>query len=945
MAYVTGQRYISEAEPELGLGQVLETTPRTVLLGFPATATTRQYAIANAPLTRLRYLPGDYVEDTAGKRWKVLRVSEINELLHYQVAGLAEPLPETGLSAHLGLSEPLKRLEAGQFDAPGWFLLRRQALQALGFIESTPLLGLCSGRTELLPHQLHIAYQTAIRPAPRVLLCDEVGLGKTIEACLILQQQLFSGLASRILVLVPETLVHQWLIELLRRFNLRFTILDEERCQALTELNPANPFESEQLVLCSTALLRDDHWRSAATAAGWDLLVVDEAHHLACAGSADEQQDYVNLQQLAEHIPGLLLLTATPDQAGLQNHFALLQLLDPQRFHDFGAFASEQERYASLAALLDPLAELPALATEDRHRLLSALKELATDDGLRALLQSCHDTVGHDQLQNLARDLLEALLDRHGTGRVVFRNTRRTISGFPPRRLHACPLPLPELYRGCAGELYPEQQFLHDDVWLKEDPRIRWLLALLQERRNDKFLLICSNRATASTLEAYLRLHRGIRSTVFHEGMTLLERDRSAAWFADPDEGAQLLVCSEIGSEGRNFQFCHDLVLFDLPRNPDLLEQRIGRLDRIGQRKPVALHVPFFSGSAQALLLHLHAGIFGICTAPNPVAAPVLARLAPQLDQALQQPAVEPEQLWEKAASLNATMLAQHANGRDRLLELNSCRPSLATGIVTAIRQLEAHEHPGALLQAIFSNYGIDFEINTNGTWNARPGTELLVSSFPQIPDEGLTFVLDRTLALQRDDLPFVTWLHPLVLQGIDLVLQDDRGRCVAGLLQDKRLPGGTLVLEALFRATVSAGRRLQAARWFPATTVRAVVDTGKRDLGKALPAEYLDRKLQTLDKATQSRLLHERRSGFAPLLRLARQVATSQLGALIETRTAAMCQQLDAETARLLALQAVNPQVRDEEIDWLRQQRMQLVGVCAGASLQLEALRLVVVG
>ena len=105
------------------------------------------------------------------------------------------------------------------------------------------------------------------------------------------------------------------------------------------------------------------------------------------------------------------------------------------------------------------------------------------------------------------------------------------------------------------------------------------------------------------TLENTLRTREGIRCTVFHEGMSLLERDKSAAYFADPDTGAQVMLCSEIGSEGRNFQFSHHLVLFDLPLNPDLLEQRIGRLDRIGQKNVVQIHVPYLQDTPQRTLI------------------------------------------------------------------------------------------------------------------------------------------------------------------------------------------------------------------------------------------------------------------------------------------------------------------------------------------------------
>src|SRR5690606_38651518 len=158
------------------------------------------------------------------------------------------------------------------------------------------------------------------------------------------------------------------------------------------------------------------------------------------------------------------------------------------------------------------------------------------------------------------------------TGRIVFRNTRRHVSGFPQRRLLLQRFPLPTRYAAQAGALFPELPHLQDSAWLREDPRVDWIGTLLRAHRGRKFLLICHARATAEALERYLNLGLGLRSAVFHEGMSLLERDRAAAWFAENESGAQVLVCSEIGSEGRNFQFASDLILFDLPSHPDLLE-------------------------------------------------------------------------------------------------------------------------------------------------------------------------------------------------------------------------------------------------------------------------------------------------------------------------------------------------------------------------------------
>ncbi|EOG7212432.1 helicase-related protein, partial [Enterobacter hormaechei] len=128
--------------------------------------------------------------------------------------------------------------------------------------------------------------------------------------------------------------------------------------------------------------------------------------------------------------------------------------------------------------------------------------------------------------------------------------------------------------------------------------------------RSQKVLVICAKAATALQLEQVLREREGIRAAVFHEGMSIIERDRAAAWFAEEDTGAQVLLCSEIGSEGRNFQFASHMVMFDLPFNPDLLEQRIGRLDRIGQAHDIQIHVPYLEKTAQSVLVRwYHEGL------------------------------------------------------------------------------------------------------------------------------------------------------------------------------------------------------------------------------------------------------------------------------------------------------------------------------------------------
>src|SRR5690606_31972726 len=335
----------------------------------------------------------------------------------------------------------------------------------------------------------------------------------------------------------------------------------------------------------------DTRWQAAALKAGWDLLILDEAHHLCDPGAENAM---VLATAFAARVPGLLLLTATPDTGGTAMLFWLLQLLDPHRFHDPEAFRAAQADWVELARMLE------ALLDGDASAPLPALPPpFAADAELRELFARLAHTEDEEERRALRAQVVRALLDRHGTGRVMFRNTRRHVGGFPLRQLHAVSLQPPADFCG-ATALYPAEAWPDAALWLREDPRVAWVAQLLQQHRDRKFLLICHERRSAEALENWLRLQRGVRSAVFHEGLRLLERDRAAAWFAETEGGAQVLVCSEIGSEGRNFQFAQDLILFDLPADPDLVEQRIGRLDRIGQADTIRIHVPCLEGSSQA---------------------------------------------------------------------------------------------------------------------------------------------------------------------------------------------------------------------------------------------------------------------------------------------------------------------------------------------------------
>jgi len=446
MDYIPGQRWVSHADAQLGLGIIVEVEIRRVTVSFPAVDEERTYAIENAPLTRLRFKEGDHISTISNMELLVTSVEDHEGILLYFGTDHHDEknvVSELELDAFVQITTPQQRLLNGHFDKHADFALRVATFEHADHQQKSPGRGLLGSRASLLAHQVYIANEVGRRHAPRVLLADEVGLGKTIEAGMIIHQQLLTGRAKRVLVLVPASLLHQWLVEMLRRFNLHFALFDEERIACMDE---ENPFDAEQLVLSSMDMFEDrPDLEALALAATWDLVVVDEAHHL--HWSEDEiGEDYQFVESLAGKAAGLLLLTATPEQIGQASHFARLRLLDPSRFHDFEAFRREESDYRRLSELVDTIesGEIPP--------------------GLPADIDS----------GGTAETIITQMLDRHGTGRVLFRNTRAAIKGFPQRRLHRYALPAPEQYihaqLGLMEKLHPEQLVLSSMDMFEDRP-------------------------------------------------------------------------------------------------------------------------------------------------------------------------------------------------------------------------------------------------------------------------------------------------------------------------------------------------------------------------------------------------------------------------------------------------------------------------------------------
>lgn len=965
--FIPGQRYISDGETELGLGTILTSDYRSVTVLFAASDETRTYSLRDAPLTRVVFGRGDRIDTDDGRQMLVSDLCEAQGLITYlgeDRRGACE-LPESRINDRMQFHQARDRLLTGQIDRNDAFNLRYRSLQHLARVERHPAFGLSGPRIDLVPHQLCIAEDVCARRLPRVLLADEVGLGKTIEAGLILHRLLLTGRVSRALILVPDSLTHQWLVELLRRFSIEVTLLDEP--QSRERETDSNPFDAAQVILASQQWLFASPARARqAYACQWDLLIVDEAQHLGWSVEAGGDEGYRCVETLAARIDGVLLLSATPEQMGDTSHFARLRLLDPERYHHLEAFRAEQHGYVALVEAIEAVDRLPD--PDAAGRIAPVLKADPEGQRLLASLEKARPAGTAAEAEVAQRTRLKRLLrDRYGVGRVMFRNSRRQVAGFPERRLHTTRLENPVPYRhvepgiarderGCAATpietglpLYPEtalealRQAQDAQRWWRFDPRMTWLCQWLKSRPGEKALLICHHSETARELAAGLQILTGVHAPVFHEGMTLIERDRAAAAFAEAEDGSPLLICSEIGSEGRNFQFCRHLILFDLPPHPDQLEQRIGRLDRIGQQHTVEIHLPVLEGSPLDGLRRWYEEALGAFTTPAGVGSAVFEeRKAALFEALLDTPALDA--VIEASRVRFDALRREREAGRDRLMAHAGSDDARADTLLQAVRELDEDPLFERWLAQALEVFGIEVRDTDDRVRYLYPGAHM-VDGMPGLirGEEGFSATRSRAQALARDDLQRLSWEHPLVREMLARITGDGMGKTALALLAHPAIPGGRLMLEAIFRTRTSAPPRLNVNRFCPPSTVRVLLDESGRVLTDKVSFGGLAKNLRHVKKGVARDLIRERQAALRTLFEQAEAEAAQWLPERVAESQAQMQTALDEEIDRLEALAARNPDVRQAEIDALVSERRALSEAIAATRLQLDAVRVIV--
>ncbi|WP_242360515.1 MULTISPECIES: SNF2-related protein [Anaeromyxobacter] len=833
-----------------------------------------------------------------------------------------------------GAGGPLDALAAGEQASAAAFALRTRVNRLEALRRADSLGALLSSRVHVLPHQVGAAGRILSDRLPRFVLADEVGLGKTVEAGLVFAGMRQLGIAERVLVIVPEHLAFQWLAELFHKFNALFSLLTPERIAALGGAEAALA-RSPHAIVSFEALRDDPELVDVAAEIPFDLLVVDEAHHLA------DDALHAAVAPLCRASYGVLLLTATPVRLDPREYFRLLSLVEPvpsTTLDEFLVRLEQHDAYADVARKL--------LAGGSPEDALARLRELAPGDEVFTREEPA------DRLT-----LLSHLADRYSLSARLIRNRRVKVGAFTARVLR------------------------RKDVGEGEKRAALVELCARLAKGGEKVLVFGHDVEALRELQAGIG-GAGLEALLYDDAPSLEGRDRLVARFRDP-EGPMVLLSGESGGEGRNFQFASQLVCADLPESPLVLEQRIGRLDRLGQHRPVEIHLVVEPGE-EAFLADLYEKEIGIFEEPVGGLDAVLASLPEELDALRRKRTERTREAFRKdlAERVAAARTAQHEG--DPLLDIRSASLPELSRLVTNAFERMGEEVPEGIGGAQAAGEAVEQALVTLSRWleeeledlatdvgqrigmevdtdqNVHPfevaftlGSGMRIEALPgmEMPEEPVTYLGSfwRETAVARDELQWFATGHKLVEALVGLVRDGEAGRSAALKREWAPRRGG---LYARFEprlassADLAPGARVasrQASRYLDLSPVSVLVDL--EGVHKHVPggAQRLEDEIEDVQDA---------KVGAAPaaVLEAAREAAEREALEILARRREEAHELLafhaDSEEERLIesAFQGGAPRARIEgALAILRQHREIVARAIDKAKLELEAAAVVV--
>lgn len=812
--------------------------------------------------------------------------------------------------------EPTDALLAGDTGSVERWGLRLQAIYLQHAYRYDELTGLSNARIEPQLHQVYVAHRVTSKLAPRMILADEVGLGKTIEAGLVLKELRARQLIGRVLVVCPASLQLQWQHELRSKFNEDFVIMDGAAAKHLGR-GGANPFTKADNIICSLTFATMPKRAEQIVEAGldektgWHLAIFDEAHRVRRhhrRGSPEPTRAYELADELKDLVYGLLLLTATPMQLAPYELWSHIELIEPGLYPDYNEYEYLRRSLPSLNAAMGALQGWGALSPVDRAaflrsdaaRTLSKLADVEIDDLAEQL-----------DVEPSREELMDQLVEEHPLSRVLVRNRKVNVGGFTRRKATRIPVEistaerdlydavtdylrygynlarqtrnnaigflmvgyhkmlasspaaivtslrkrltklrrqraaidqlssrslspskieelrdqpeLSEVIEELEGiSLEPEMldweieklaglvEELEDADDAKAHSLITTVLDILDKHPDEKILIFTQFLETQRYLRDLLE-HFDVRVQVFNGTLTIDEKEEAVRRFRENDS---VLVSTEAGGEGRNFQFAHILFNYDLPWNPMKVEQRIGRLDRIGQKRDVLIYNLYRSDTIEERVLDVLDYRIRLFEESVGTLDPILGEIESDLEGLVRAHLDDLDNAIEEWAEKD---LAQ------RLLEARELEHTLGDFVMdrASLREERAKElisDNGPMARAADLR---SFVSSTVGHWGGtvieRDGGDVVVTIPPALGRKLKTRmdthigVFDPETALRLEDRDFFAFGHGLIDGLVDLPIVDGPVAACAQARPD--VPEGLwveIVYEIVTRGVRHSGRLLR---------------------------------------------------------------------------------------------------------------------------------------
>lgn len=895
-----GQLVWCPSDPSLGVGQVIDCVDHLLRVRFLRLQEERHYTTRTQDHAVLRYeiAHGERVVDPLGHDVRVRKRKTVphehpHALYRYELEDGRE-VSEEGLVPYVRDIGAKERLASLNLSHPETVRGRLLGLQLSHMGRQPGLSAVLGARVDWLPHQVDVAMRALGNDPIRMLLADEVGLGKTVEAALIYAGLRQTGRANRVLILTPDALCIQWLGEIFRKSHELLVLMDTSRLKdAQQDFPDLNPFEAHQRMVASIDRLAEDpilaHY---AEKAPWDLVIIDEAHHLRWDAKHKGNAAYRLAESLAAKTRHLLLLTATPMALDPTEYHVLLRLLDRARFDDPARFDNVAMRAQQLRDIAKSLGDLV-----DRRRALP--KELVAQGA--ALLADDPDDAelwtkfcrlkaqAADRKQKLA-PIMAAFKDRHGLSSYVTRNRRGPVGGLPERRAQVVPLtpsPLQEalldvgesimvelaqslpnqeqqnlalgeflralwatpralldILRPYSAELVAELTPLVDKVvhgakdaagLPQEDARLAWLAQQVKDLpKGDKLLVFVESGVAVKALKDALEPILGGTVAAFHKDMSPRDQDRQVAWFRE-QQGPQVMLCTEAGGEGRNFQFCHKVVLYDLPWRPATVEQRIGRIDRVGQKHDVHVLVPYYTGGFEAAIVKIMQQSIGVLDATVGGIDHALEYVSQSLAELILTSASADgwKQLFQNTRELVQSARARIEADVDPILDHASFDQERAQALFNHVpADLEAR------MEQFVGTYAAHSKLDVASKGKKRLVIEGAPSASHAVDDASFIGTFSRTDALDHEDVEFLSFGHPLVEQALEWAKEAGETSAALALLKGYPQDGAVFLWTFgldLPQDVPEAGTYFDSVLW-----TLAVDESGKRrpELERLLDAD-----------------------------------------------------------------------------------------------------------